>query len=282
MEFKKTALALAIGSFCLAPLASANEIILPPPNSHGEFVKNYHEDVNVDSDSKSEVNIQKKIQLEHRIKLEGKIRVSGDIHIRESATALTETKQISSDNSTVYHGEGNFAIGKDSALKEAEGNIGLNVTAGDHNVQGNHTSIAVTGDYYDGGAADAEAFLLQDSTWNYAMLKGNLNDASLQDDFMKNASGNLQVNMAAGAGNVQGNGVALAVAEDALLATATAQSLQQSSNNTTHSYLVLNVATIKDDALKNATGNIAVNIASGTNNVQGNSLALSVTDSVLY
>lgn len=282
MEFKKTALALAIGSFCLSPLASANEIIVQPPNGHGEFVKNYHEDVNVDSDSKSEVSIRKKIEFEQRVNVDGRIRVSGDIRIRESATALIETKQVSSDNSTGYWGEGNFAIGKDSALEDAEGNIGVNVAAGDHNVQGNHTSIAVTGDYYDGGAADAEAFLLQDSTWNHAMLDDVLNEASLKDDFMKNASGNIQVNMAAGAGNIQGNGVALAVAEDALLATATAQSLQQSSNNATHSVYVLNVATIKDDALKHATGNIAVNMAAGTNNVQGNSLALSVTDSVLY
>ncbi len=76
------------------------------------------------------------IELEQRVNIDGRIHVSGDIRVRESATALTETKQVSSDNSTGYWGEGNFAIGKDSALEDAEGNIGLNVTAGDHNVQG--------------------------------------------------------------------------------------------------------------------------------------------------
>lgn len=108
------------------------------------------------------------------------------------------------------------------------------------------------------------------------------NDASIGDDVASAASGNLMFNAAAGDNNVQDNAAALAAADASFafgMADAEVFVGQVSSGNATLNMGVTNTASVSDNAFSGASGNIAVNVASGSGNVQKNAMAASVATS---
>ncbi len=197
-----------------------------------------------------------------------------------------------------------------NALRNASGNIGVNLTSGIFNQQSNNmaASHAAHSDY-----ASASVDTDQFSVLNYA--SSGLNGGYYYEDYASNstglyghvlvgAGGNIGVNEAAGISNQQSNSLAIATAANsdsegyAIGATANVNATQVLGGNgsTQGSYdysydsqsgpwygfddnffNTTNVAGLGSDALKNASGNIGVNMASGTNNQQSNSLALSST-----
>ena len=108
------------------------------------------------------------------------------------------------------------------------------------------------------------------------------NDASIGDDVGSDASGNLGFNVAAGDNNVQDNAAALSATDASFsfgLADAEVFVNQSGTSNYTLNSGVTNTAGLSGNAFANASGNIAVNVASGNNNMQKNALAGSVATS---
>lgn len=155
------------------------------------------------------------------------------------------------------------------------GNTGVNAAAGLGNQQKNDLAIA-----YDSGKTDvvwaksggAQLSLHNDfyvnSTWIPLVSK-----ASLTNSVYGN-TGNTGVNVAAGVFNQQANGLALAVADSSDLAMAAAGGMQVMSGNYSSTFLPLvNHSTVSGSVNSN-TGNVGVNVASGINNQQSNTMAI--------
>jgi len=102
------------------------------------------------------------------------------------------------------------------------------------------------------------------------------NTASLGDGTLDAADGNVGVNIAAGAFNIQKNALVIASVTGGHLAEATTGVLQHSEKNRSVVEDVTNTATL-DGGLENASGNIGVNIAAGVGNLQLNTLTIAST-----
>lgn len=173
------------------------------------------------------------------------------------------------------------------------GNLGLNVAAGYYNAQQNDAALAVsgfTGGNGDGSGGWSEASLLslQFSANNYYgpydLPQRDPEDGPFDgpafDDYRDrntvsvgtiSGDGNIGVNAAAGAFNIQQNAMVLAVSEDTVLAKATAGVIQTALGNTVvamNSVNTVNAGNITGD------GNMGVNLASGVGNMQHNSLTI--------
>ena len=93
----------------------------------------------------SDVEINKEINVYEDHYFSSDIQALGLILIDSKSTAVSEVNQKSADNQ-VYNGSEttNTASAGDDVLNGATGNIGLNVAAGDNNVQQNSTAIAAS------------------------------------------------------------------------------------------------------------------------------------------
>ena len=163
-----------------------------------------------------------------------------------------------------------------TALKNASGNIGVNIAAGGLNQQGNSTAISVLTDTSNSqDVASAGAGVNQVSMDNRVMDTGVTDTATINGQAGRGASGNIGINMAAGVGNQQQNGLALAVvASKNAMGSATAPVTQVAAFNGGSTILSSYTAGLGGHALQNATGNIGVNVSSGNNNQQANTLAI--------
>ena len=176
-----------------------------------------------------------------------------------------------------YSGESNTndAYIRDNALQNAKGNISVNAAAGEGNQQQNGLAVSVSNAPL--ANATAVVFGVQATVGNTYSYDDASNEAEIEDQGLQNAAGNISVNIAAGAGNQQGNSTAIAVSNKGL-ANATAVAIQVAAfNTTTDNDDNYNEAALEQNALQNASGNIAVNLAAGNGNQQSNSLAIAVT-----
>lgn len=161
--------------------------------------------------------------------------------------------------------------GSDSATLTKSVTITKNVTT--------KGTISVDGDIH----VDSSAMAVVDDTQTNGNNSGNNalldNTATVGDDAMESATGNIGVNVAAGDNNQQANAAALA-ATDAGFVFGSADSEifahQMGTSNVTYNYGVANKAALSGNALQNASGNIGINIAAGNSNQQKNDLAASV------
>ncbi len=155
----------------------------------------------------------------------------------------------------------------------AKGNIGLNSAAGMQNVQSNDAAVAaIAAQNVFGTASVANA---QTATGNSLGGNNYTVTASLGDSALAGSSGNIAVNVVAGVGNAQSNGMAITQSANPVLAMATATNVQTASGNTQTGNFT-DTAAIGGNALMNASGNIGVNVASGVGNLQHNGLSLVV------
>lgn len=174
-----------------------------------------------------------------------------------------------------------------------EGNIGVNVASGWYNMQANSAVMAVAtsspNNDTDGGWAEASTTSLQKLLGNYYGAAGdpleeddeeqggggnNFRDRNTASVGSVSGAGNIGVNVAAGAFNMQQNLLTLAVASDSSLAEANAGIIQSALFNRVEAQDTINTAVAGPVS---GAGNIGVNIAAGVGNMQSNSLTAAVS-----
>lgn len=281
MTFKQLLLGgAAVGLLLAIPaVASAQETTVT-------LTKTYDETVDVNVTNTTEVELIKKIDVRKDVDFLGTVGITGSVSVSQASMATVDNKQIINDNNVSFHEPSqdpltNNAELNAAVLQTASGNIGLNVAAGDNNVQDNAAAIAAIGAAAAAGSADAETFSLQKALNN--AFNGDpsgtadvvTNRVSVLENVLQGASGNIGVNVASGAFNGQKNSLAISsVAGNAVLAEASAAVLQQATfNNTAHNN-TSNTVSLGGSVLAAATGNIGANFAVGTNNLQHNSLSI--------
>ncbi len=210
----------------------------------------------------------------------GDIYASGEIRVRSESGALVDQDQVTYANGSYGDGD-NSASASGNALSSAQGNIGANIAAGVGNAQANDVALSSV----DGNAvfASAMVFNSQYTVANFGTDAPSGPDnqlfytASVSDNVLSNASGNIGLNVAAGVGNAQTNALAASVNSSGNLAKASADSEQWTEFNNLLAYCDLdNTATLSGSALSSAVGNIGVNIAAGAGNAQHNGLSIAV------
>jgi hypothetical protein len=105
----------------------------------------------------------------------------------------------------------NASLG-DNSLSNVSGNLGVNIAAGVANVQNNSLAASTT-NLKDGSAPLAVAMIATDDNSQSAALsfQGSISGtAMIGAGALQNSTGNIGVNIAGGAGNLQHNGLAIA------------------------------------------------------------------------
>ena len=119
------------------------------------------------------------------------------------------------------------------------------------------------------GQTSANNKALNQGTHNLANVNGSIN----------NSSGNMGANVAAGDGNQQDNAAALATADQSFIfgsAVAATTADQGNYGNTVRNYSAVNVSSLNNSA-NNGSGNVGVNVTTGSFNQQKNNLAIAVS-----
>lgn len=303
--FKKALIAIAIGSLMVSGSALArggpghggpghggpgngdggNDNNTPPPAEQTGF--------DASSSITSEVTNTKTIGVEHETEFSSDVSVEGDIRLQSKgysyAGALTDSKQLNAGNEVNNNQTENSGEIGGGAFQGARGNIGANVAGGDNNQQANDAALAVSDAHKVFARATSASF--QSSTENETGNVGTSNSAGLSGGAFQNARGNIAVNAAAGVGNSQQNSFSAAVSNGGS-SEAASVGVQQSWSNVTNNALaevsssrrkgstyvaVNNDAYIGEGSFQNARGNISANVASGSGNMQRNSLTIAVT-----
>jgi hypothetical protein len=264
-----------------------------------------------DGGSSSSVKISKKVSLRSDISISGDPSVSGKIDVNAAAVALSTGTQAAFWNSVSNSGEVvNSASISGNVGNGASGNVGVNQASGDLNAQGNQAAIAAAGSSTSdagftfncdhngcggdpqssaGSMADAETFATQSSALTSTHNHGTTNTASASGNAFEGASGNVGVNQAAGDGNEQLNQLSAATAQNVDYAVATSTLDQEWSGNRvdndpgtlgmcSYPLNTSNSTSLSGHVLANASGNIGLNQAAGTGNMQSNSLAMGVSN----
>ncbi|WP_333655234.1 hypothetical protein, partial [Dissulfurispira sp.] len=152
------------------------------------------------------------VSIDADIKIKGSEGYRRWKHLTVDGLASAEIKnnQILKENMVINEENPNTATISGHALEGAEGNIGVNVAAGDNNAQDNLAAIAAS--EQENSMADAMIFKEQLSLLNFTCNKGRTNSASLDGSALMGATGNIGVNVVAGNNNAQSNMTAIAAA----------------------------------------------------------------------
>ena len=210
----------------------------------------------------------------------GDVFAYGEIRVASESGALVDQDQTTYANGSAGDGD-NDAFASDNALRGASGNIGANIAAGVGNAQANDVALSSV----DGNAVFASAMV-----FNSQYTQGNggtdapsgpdnqlFYNASVDNNVLAAASGNIGLNVAAGVGNAQSNALAASVNSSGNIAKASADSEQLTEFNSLLAWCDLdNSASLSGNALSQAVGNIGVNIAAGAGNAQHNGLSIAV------
>lgn len=181
----------------------------------------------------SGAHLSKHVHVKKDVEYSGNVAIIGRIRVDSLGMAVIDQEQDSDDNLTINDRVDNNASLDGDALKDSKGNIGVNISAGDHNVQSNAAALAAADAGFVFGSADAEIFVDQNADNNVAFNWGTINTADFGDNALQNARGNIGVNIAAGSTNVQANSFAGSVASGSM-GEATVSVAQETENNMTH------------------------------------------------
>lgn len=220
--------------------------------------------------------------ITNTISVTGGANVYGTISVGTEVGAVTDNSQGSVGNLSITVGGANSSTISGS-VNGVTGNVGVNQASGTGNAQGNEVAMASLQDA-NSVFASAQTFSTQVSAVNANLALGTDNNSTLTGSLI-NATGNVGVNIASGAGNMQDNQMSAATqkrtpaystAEDGSVVKATGSN-QQLVALTLNGDLDLkgmtNVSAITGSLL-GGTGNLAVNMASGYGNLQHNSLSI--------
>ncbi|MDT8894572.1 hypothetical protein RSO41_07870 [Halomonas sp. I1] len=217
--FQKAPIALAVAALMAAPVAFAD--------------RNGGNDFDTDSRIDSEFDNSIDVELNHDSDTYKDLKV--DVRVRASdpnyAGATVDSKQLINGNGVHNTVSTNDASLDGNALRNAAGNIGVNVAAGDNNQQANDAALAASDAARVFG--QAASFSAQSSSGNWTKNSGSPNNASMGGNALRGASGNIGVNVAAGVGNGQQNSLAAAVNTSSGSADATTGGVQTTYGNRT-------------------------------------------------
>jgi hypothetical protein len=140
-----------------------------------------------------------------------------------------------------------------------------------------------------GAMADAETFATQKIESSTTHNHGTTDNAKISGSAFQGDSGNIGVNQVAGNGNEQLNQLAAATNSDNVYALATSTLDQEWSGNSVSNdpgtlgwcspeQATTNTATLSGSVAAEASGNIGLNQAAGTGNMQSNSLSLAAAN----
>ncbi|GGB40795.1 hypothetical protein GCM10011502_12660 [Oceanisphaera marina] len=204
------------------------------------------------------VDIYKHVHITNHIDYSGHAKIHGSIGVNKLGMAVIDSYQNTTNNWVGNTRNTNNANISGGSGNNMAGNGGVNVAAGDNNVQANNTAMTVLGDdaapdegeggdnnerrgrpgntHWDkngGASVDAEIGSSQVSAYNDVDNQGNHNNARIDGGSLNRSAGNLGVNVAAGNGNVQANNFALSYGQNASLAVSTVDNKQFTTNNNT-------------------------------------------------
>lgn len=156
-----------------------------------------------------------------------------------------------------------------NTLNEASGFVGINVAAGDNNIQANNTSIALGEN-----AQTLNRSFMQTST---SADTGSAN-VSMGANTLNNARGLISVNQVAGSGNAQLNDIALAFGDNIQMLSDISLSIRAPATNSSNSNDDLNNKTVylDNNSLKGATGTIQLNQIAGNGNIAVNRVSMPI------
>ncbi len=208
----------------------------------------YNENVDVNSDTSiRRVRMNKDLSLLTDVSITGNPTVSGSINTDSAAIAVVDNRQHNVANNGENYLLANDASIADDAAQNAQGNIGLNVAAGDNNQQHNAAALAAADASFAFTMADSEVFVEQVNANNTTGSYGQTNTANLGGNALQNAMGNIGVNIAAGNNNQQQNNLVASTGTNSM-ATASVNSKQDSGGNYTlnegYFQTVVNSATV--------------------------------------
>ncbi|MDE3022594.1 MAG: hypothetical protein KGI54_12145 [Pseudomonadota bacterium] len=218
--------------------------------------------------------------------LDGHIKVRGYVEVKSAAKATSNTDQKNGDNtvSNDWGSTNSATAGTNNLDNGSNGNIGVNVSNGAGNQQANTASVASSNATFSydkdaGGSADSEVFSNQGNGDNSVYNHATTNQADMGSNVLNGAHGNIGVNIANGAGNQQGNSLAVSSVANSVLANASVSASQHNGDNfvdNDSSCLgpTSNTATLGNNVLNGAYGNIGVNVANGAGNQQMNGLSI--------
>jgi len=259
------------------------------------------------------VSLYKDVSVTKDLNLSGDVAIKGLVQVDSSAMATVDNKQTNYGNkvSTGDVQDPTFTSTTNS-VSGNDGNLGVNVTAGIYNQQDNAAAIASFAspaqaagtDYL--GSADAEVFSNQNLSGKADnFYPGTVDQASTDSSNYGNRydvdlvgavfdattgsidtnNGNIGINASAGVSNLQKNSLAIALGNSGL-SEASSATLQETAGLSTQvtaaadafgNVAVSTYTATLGDVTGNA-GNIGVNLASGSSNLQANSLSLAVVN----
>jgi hypothetical protein len=194
----------------------------------GLSVSEYHND--------TDVEVEKTYDTDRYVDVKGDVDVDGLINVESSSASLTSQNQNNYKNTNIDDGHGDFLVDNnaeavENGLQGASGNIGLNISAGTNNAQDNSAALSKVDAAFVFAAADSISN--QNAERNSYAYKGNQFDATLGGNTLRDASGNIAVNIAAGNSNLQANSLAASVNTSGTMAEATVSSQQTQDHNFT-------------------------------------------------
>ncbi len=198
---------------------------------YGDVQYNENVDINTDT-SIRRVRMNKDLSLLTDVSITGNPTVSGTINTDSAAIAVVDNRQHNVANDGENYLLANDASIADDAAQNAQGNIGLNVAAGDNNQQHNAAALAAADASFAFTMADSEIFVEQVNAANTTGNYGQTNTANLGGNALQNATGNIGVNIAAGNNNQQQNNLVASTGTNSM-ATASVNSKQDSGGNYT-------------------------------------------------
>ena len=163
------------------------------------------------------------------------------------------------------------------ALSGASGAIGVNMVAGDDNLQANAAAIAISPN----GLARTHISSHQATAIGQATAPDS-SIAGIRDNAFANSTGILSINQISGGSNVQANGVSFAyglevtpVTDAALAQEVTGNTTDLSANGLDKSSL--HIADIEATAFENSRGIVQINQTAGSGNATRNNFALRIS-----
>ncbi|MDG4868141.1 hypothetical protein P8631_09030 [Guyparkeria sp. 1SP6A2] len=219
-QFKMTLIASAVAA-----------LISGPAMASGEGGNGGHQHGGHDIDKTVSIDVEKNYTVnETRTETNHVDNVLRDLVINASAGASANDRQLIQSNGVSNEKLTNNASVGDNVGNGASGNIGMNVAAGDTNVQDNAAALAAVDAGFVFGESTASVNVDQSNMGNVTINSGVMNNASIGQSAFANASGNIGVNVAAGTGNGQKNTMAASVST-ARVASASLNSNQESYGN---------------------------------------------------
>ena len=184
----------------------------------------------------TDVEVEKTYDTDRYVDVKGDVDVDGLINVESSSASLTSQNQNNYKNTNIDDGHGDFLVDNnaeavENGLQGASGNIGLNISAGTNNAQDNSAALSKVDAAFVFAAADSISN--QNAERNSYAYKGNQFDATLGGNTLRDASGNIAVNIAAGNSNLQANSLAASVNTSGTMAEATVSSQQTQDHNFT-------------------------------------------------